>query len=473
MAAIPSIPIPFLKSGIIRTAAIDEVLSPQDSVEFALNVHFDRLGAVELRKGLTLLGSQIGGSAILGLGAYRNNARTTFAALANMDGSVYSYTGSSWSAVRSALTSTSKARYTNFVDYIFMANGNQAISTYNGSGSFGSINVADLPSGADFIENYRSRVWAAVASSDKLYYSDVVTTSNTITGGTSFIQVSPQDGDKITGLKRHPRALLVFKNNYIYRVFSINSTDPDPSIFRGTYSQESIIEGKNGISYHHPTGFYNFVFDGQQEEISRPIIDIVRAIPRSYYENISGWSDDDHKFWSIGDITLEGVDFTNVVVRYTISTQVWSIYSYASEPRSSVLYDDGTDLIQLIGDDAGKIFKFDNGTTDNGTAIFYDLQTHWIYFTNIKSNKKTISEIGTLHENANGGNLSYQIDTDTPNKWRPIGSLQKDLYQVDKLNAKDFTRIRFRLSGSSSGSPFIFRGWEVLNMVTEGKIKKL
>jgi len=137
------------------------------------------------------------------------------------------------------------------------------------------------------------------------------------------------------------------------------------------------------------------------------------------------------------------------------------------------LYDDGTDLIQLIGDDAGNVLKFDNGTTDNGSAIFYDLQTHWMYFTNIKSEKKTISEIGTLHENANGGNLSYQIDTDTANKWRPIGSLQKDLYQVDKLNAKDFTRIRFRLSGSSSGSPFIFRGFELLNMITAGAIKKL
>lgn len=473
MAVIPNLSLPILQNGVVREQAVDEVLAPENTAQFALNLHFDRIGALQLRKGMTAVGGQIASNtAILGIANYRNNARTVYRALAKVGASVYAFNESSWSSVRSGLTASGKARFANFIDLTYMVNGNanEVCSTFNGT-TFGTSNVASLPKG-DFIEQYRSRIWVGDSSTDNLYYSDVVGTDNTLTGGTSYLQISPQDGEKMTGLKRHPRALLVFKNNHIYRVFSINSTDPDPSILRGTYSQESIVETKNGIYYHHPTGFYQFVFDGEQREISRPIIDIVQAIPRSYYENVSGWSEDDAVCWSVGDITLDGVSFTNVVCRYTISTQIWTVYSTASEVRSAGQYDNGTNIYNLVGDDNGYVLQWGAGTTDNGTAISYDLITHWVYFTQIKSSVKSISEIACLHENAQGGNLTYQMNTDRPNEWRPIGTIRKALYETFNVNAQNFTRIRFRLSGHSAGSVFTFRGFEALNMTTNGELKK-
>jgi len=474
MAAIPKLPLPLYRDGIIREDAIDQSLVPETSVEFAMNLNFDSLGAVRLRRGLTVVDGQIAsGTPILGIGLYRNNARTTFRSLANVGTAVYDYSGANWTAVRSGLTSGGKADFANFLDLTYMVNGNgnQACQTYNGS-TFGTTNVGSLPAG-DFVEQYRSRIWVGDASTDQVFFTDVVSTSQTLSGGSSFLQISPQDGESMTGLKRHARALLVFKNNHIYRIFSINSTDPDPSILRGTYSKESIIEAKNGIYYHHPTGFYKFVFDGEQNEISRPIIDIVNAIPRAYYEDVSGWDDENHCYWSIGDITLGGVSFTNIVVRYTISTQVWTVHSYASEIRSAGLYDDGTnDLAQFVGDDDGTVLQFDTGTTDNGNAIYYDLITHPYTFTNISSTLKSISEIAAIHEDAEGGNISYQLDKDRPNVWRPLETIRQELYQVMKLAAKDFMRITFRLSGNTSGSPFLFRGFEMLNLITEGEVKK-
>lgn len=465
---------PYIK-GMVREAAVDSPMSPPDSVELSLNLHTDTIGAMKLRKGLTLLGAQVeAGAPVLGIGNYRNNAGTTYRALAKVDTDLYAYNGSTWSSIRNTLVAASKMRYTNFVDYTFMVNGHGAlgddIKSYNGT-AIGTTNVASLPKG-DFIENYRSRIWVADNSVDKLYYSDVVTTSNTITGGTAFIQISPADGEKIRGLKRSPRSLLVFKENHIYRVYNINSVDPDPAINRGTYSQDSIIESKSGIHYHHPTGFYDYVDGGEQKEISRPIIDIIQAIPRSYYDNVSGWADEDHLYWSVGDITLGGVAFNNVVCAKTLSTENWTIYSYGSEIRSAGLYDSGTSLIQLVGDDAGNVLQFNTGTTDNGTPIFYDLQTHWLYVSQLRTSAKSFTELSTLHENAQGGNLEFQIDTDSPNKWRPIKGLTRNLYQIDSLNAKDFTRIRFRFVGNSTGSPFLFRGWEFLNLLVGGQIKK-
>lgn len=460
--------IPSIKNGIVREASVDQSLSPQDSVELAINVNFDSIGAITRRDGLTRFGTQQSGS-VNGMGFFRNNAATIHAALAKINTDVYANIGSGWTSVRSGLTVSSKARFTNLVDYTFMVNGNanQVCATWSGSGSFGSTNVASLPKG-DFIENYRNRIWIADNSDDKLYYSDVVNTNSTITGGTSFIQVSPADGQKMRGLIRHPKALLVFKENNIYRVFNPNSADPDPAINRGTYSQESIIQAKDGIYYHHPTGFYKFVFDGDQEEISLPISDIVKAIPRTSYESIVGWADDNHILWSIGDITLDGISFSNLVVRRTISTKVWTVYSYPTQITSSTLYDSGSTLVPLLGDESGNVLQFDTGVDDFGTVIHYDVITHWITFSSLQSLQKNLAQVVALHENAEGTQLEFQIDMDnvrnTTNSWRPLGQIKKALTQTLGLKANNFYRIRFRIFGNSSGTPFKFRSLDFLDL---------
>ena len=503
------IPITVGTLGIVRAAAVDEFSASPESVELAINLSFDKIGAVELRNGLTTLGAQISASPILGMSNYRNNAGTTYGLLAKVSSVVYNFNGSNWSSVRTGLSNTSKARFTNFLDLTYMVDGNagSAVATFNGSiwsavrtslsstskarftnfldltymvdgnggsavatydgSAFGSTNIGSLPKGDD-IENYRSRIWVADSATDKVYYTDVVSTSQTISGGTSFIQVSPQDGEKITALKRYPDALLVFKQNHISRILSPTSADPDPRIFRGTYSKESIIETKSGLFYHHPTGFYKFVYSGDQEEISRPIIDVVEAISRANYENINGWADSDHCYWSVGDITLDGLAYANVVCRYTISTQVWTLYSYASEIKRSALYDDGTLLRLIVGDENGYPFVFDSGLTDNGTPIFYDLQTHPLYLTSTKMTEKEITEISAVHENAQGAYISHKADN---GNWSKPLTITKDIVQAFTTSAK-FKKIRLRFSGNSIGNSLIFRSWELLQVLITGTSKK-
>lgn len=141
---------------------------------------------------------------------------------------------------------------------------------------------------------------------------------------------------------------MVFKQNHIYRIFGVNSADPDPFVLRGTYSAQSIVETKSGIFYHHPTGIYQFMYSGDQKEISRPIVDFIEAVPRTYWEEVSGWNNGDSVSWSLGDLIVKGVAYTNVVVRYSISTEVWTIYSYSSELLCSGTYDDGTNSYTIV-----------------------------------------------------------------------------------------------------------------------------
>lgn len=463
-----------IQNGIIRSASVDDVLVPENTAQFAQNFNFDRIGAITLRKGITTLGAAPeAGQIVLGMTNYRNNAGTTYKLLAKLHTQVWTYDGTSWASIRTGLTATSKTRFTNFVDYTFMVNGNgnEACQTYNGSGSFGTTNATNLQKG-DCIENYRSRIWIANSATDKVYYSDVVTTTNTITGGTSFIQVSPQDGESITALKRHSRALLVFKQNHIYRIYSINSADPDPMISVGTYSQESVVDAKDGIYYHHSSGFYKYVDGGQQLEISKPIDDIVKAIPRANWGNVCGWCDEDHIYWSVGDVTLDGIAYNNFVVCYTISTQIWSHSSYAVEIRSASPYDNGTTRVLTVGDNTGYVYTFNSGNSDAGTPIHFDLQTHWLYFSQLKSDNKSFTEMAVNHENAEGSQISYMIDKDKDSTWRPLGQIEKQLYDIKKVNAKNFSRIKFRISGNSIGSQVIIRGFEILNMIVSPALRK-
>ena len=182
MAKLQQIPLPFFQE-MITTGAIDEVLALPESVSLAINFDFDCIGASKSRKGTTLIGTPGASTTTLCMGSYINTAGTAYRLLTKVGTTVYGYNGSSWSSIRTSLGATSKARFTTLVDYIFMVDGNAGgvVATWNGSSNFGSTNVASLPKG-DFIENYRSRIWIADAATDKLYYSDVVTTSNTITG---------------------------------------------------------------------------------------------------------------------------------------------------------------------------------------------------------------------------------------------------------------------------------------------------
>lgn len=363
-----------------------------------------------------------------------------------------------------------------FLDSEWVTNGTNAMQTWNGGGGdFGTTNAVGAPV-AKFIENFRSRAWGANTSSypSRVYYSSTPSGTPlaiTWTGtGTGYIDISPGDGEDITGIKKFARSLLVFKNNFIYPINSINDTEPDPQIFVGTYSQESIVLGKDGVYFHHPSGIYRLRRgETTPKEISRPIYGFIKNIPSSSYENVGGWKDDDHIYESIGDITIDGVSFVNIVARWTISTEVWTIYSYSRELRVGCDYDNGTTIFQIAGDTDGKIYKLNIGKTDDEDPIHYSLITQWYNLTGLRSKTTTITKLAGLCKNAQGSRIEWQNQDDSYYKWHKIGQLEKTDTIFDSQNIRG-NKIRFRLSGSSSGDPFIFQGLEILTGVDEGVV---
>jgi len=265
--------------------------------------------------------------------------------------------------------------------------------------------------------------------------------------------------------------LLLFKQNHIYRVYSTSNVDPYPAYNVGTYSQESIVQGKDGVYFHHSSGFYKFTYDSQPTEISRRVIDFIKAIPRTSYTNIVGIYDGyDAIKWSIGPVTVEGVSYKNCQMRYSISTQVWTIYDFDSTAFTALIrYDDGTTIEQIAGTSTGLVGKLDTGNTDFDNKIYFEIIDRWRSYAEMYSHSKKIDGISVLSENGGGSLIQYQAEKTEPNVWKTIGTLNESYATLlPSTEIDDFNQIRFRIRGNSTGAQIVLNGIEIITLSDEG-----
>lgn len=462
---------------MIRSAQLNDTVTPENSVQLSLNMNFDRVGAWQTRPGVATFA------------ASRNGSITSFGTL-NIQGGVkrlFSQVGTDisaliagvWSSVRTC-TTTNKARYSQWLNRTYMVNGVDALQCSSGgafSAEAGFVPATTMPVGHFIQAGFDGRIWIGNKDTDALYYSDIVQfappSTYTLTyTATNYIQtLSSQDGESMTGLFRVPRALLVFKQNHIYRVYNSGNIDPYPAYNVGTYSQESIVQAKDGLYFHHSSGFYKFNYDGQPTEISKRIVDVVKNIPRSAYENVVGIYDGyDAVKWSIGAVTIEGVAYTNLQMRYTISTQVWTIYDFpGNDITALVTFDDGTGIYQTVGTAAGRVGQLDSGNDDFGEPITYDFIDRWRSFLEMYSKSKNLNGASVLSLNGGGAKLQIQTDKAGANVWEDVDTLTEE-YSSLFPNAKtgDFNMMRFRIQGKTKGSPIVFTGIEILSITDKG-----
>lgn len=481
MATTKDIKLPYPTEGVIRSAQLNDTVAPENAIELAVNMNFDRIGAIQTRLGISTYASALAG-AIIAFGTLSIQATAVRRLLAQVADDIFSWDGATWTTVR-GLSGSTKARFSQFLNLTFMVNGNSTIAgtdnpaSFDGT-TFGTTNVpASLPKG-DYIQaGFEGRIWVADKALDRLYYTDIVQpvgAGYVITANTpcDFIEkFSPQDGQSITGLFRIQKALLVFKQNNIYRVYGASSVDPYPAYYVGTYSQESIVQAKDGIYFHHSSGFYKFAYDSQPIEISRRVKDFVDNIQRSNYENVVGIFDGkDAVEWAVGSVTVSGVTFSNCIMRYTISTQVWTIYDVNTEsPKAMVLYDDGTNIIPVVGTGTGKVGKLNDGNTDFGLPIIWEFITGWVSFIEQWSHVKDLSGMAVYTQNGAGATVQFQKDKQTENEWTDVGTLKQEFMSLfPNMNTNDFNKICFRIKGQSIGDPIIYEGMEFLALQDKG-----
>lgn len=462
--------------GVIRPAEVDDSLIPEGAVTEAMNFHFDRKGAATVRAGLARVGTTVTTTdayPCVGL----HNAIGTLITVFSGGGSsrIYSFSGGSWGTSLSGGTASVRIRFVNFGSFTIVPNflyNTLSSMVFWGAGADGSsywktsgnpINPQSLWGyNPQLVEVYKSRVYAAGDTSisgnpSRLFYSSVITGAGDITWdpAVDFVDINPGDGEGITALKRFSLELLIMKPNYIYR-FRTSGVDPDPLIKIGTRSHESVVEGKRGVYFNHDTGFYRYS-GGYPAEISRAISDFVSAIPFSQLDDIVAWKDGDHIYWSVGNLTISEVAgsvlWRNVVLRYTESSDLWTIYSYPTDIRAGEAYVTSTSSSIVVGTSTGVVALVNSGNADLGEPIKYRLITKWYEWEGIE-NRKVLQELAVLSEKAQGVMLMYQVDDDEA--WHGGDQLKKFITIVKP--SQSFHRIRFKVSGVSSNEAVVFLG---------------
>ena len=468
-----------------RIGRVSNFLLPDGAVTTAKNVHFDELGQVELRQGSTLLNAQVSDNyPCLGLHYLKGtNSQLLVVFSDGTNNDIYYKNAGSWTKILEDQTKDLKNRFTTFLDQAIVVNGTDVATAWFGTGAFSQntgtgandLNLDDMDSyKCTLVENFKARVYMAgnTTTPSRLFFSTVASSTPHITWAptTDWVDVGVNDGSNITALKKYAYDLLVFKTKFLYRYRGSAGVDPEPLINIGTPSQEAVVEGKKGVYYFSsdPVGIYVYT-GGQPVEISRAVSDFLEAIPSTYFTTVNGYTeaDGDHICFNIGDVTVGGVSWTNVVLRYTISSQVWTVYSYPYEIRRGVIWDNATNNVLIGGDSDGNILTMNSGLTDNTTAIEYDLITKY-YELGLLSESNVINKMSAISSKAQGGLIAFQVDDKAD--WHEIGQLKKFVTIFKNTNIKG-KRVRFKIYGSSIVAPFQFLGFELLEIINKGFIE--
>lgn len=383
------------------TSNVNENIRPQNSVKRAINVDFDEeIGSAVTRLGTSLINAQLeAGKNILGLHNFRDTDSTAHKLIAfvNNSGDTNSigYNVETGAAITGLTTQTAslKHRMLTFLDSVLIVNGTDAPKSYNGATvitTAGAFDLANIPFAEPSIcIEWLDRVYLIgdAANPDRLYYSSTPTSGAiSWTSGNGFIDVEPEDGGgTITGLGKVPGYLLIFKERSLKR-WNFDSAFPETLIEQGTPSHESIINSGGVCAFFSASskdtrGFY-ITNGGRPIAIShdraRNVKKWVDAIPQANEANIAGWGTPRFFMWSIGDVTVDGVAYTNVVLRWNKVLDQWSIRSYPTEFKVFATFvSSGTNVI-VGGDDDGNVVELDaNGVyTDNGNTIHYEVAHH-------------------------------------------------------------------------------------------------
>lgn len=467
---------------------INENIVPKNSLAYAMNLDFDEeLGSAVSRLGTGAIGSQlVDNNAILGLHDFRYGASGANKLLAaiNASGGATSvvYDVEAGTTVTTGLTASTKMRFLTFLDSVLMINGADAERSYNGTTVIttgGAFDLANIPSSnkVKYCEEFLDRVYVAgdTAEPDRLYYSGVASSGAVSwTSGNGNVDIEPENGGGgITGLSKVPGYLLIFKERSMHR-WNYDSAFPESLVDIGTPSQESVVKSAGLCAFFSASsgdslGFY-VTNGGRPISIShlraKNIKKWVDAIPRSYHTSVSGWATETHFGWSVGDLTVDGVSYTNVVLRWSIKTGEWSIRSYPTEFKvfSNFVDSSGNNVI-VGGDDDGTVIQLDKPSTytdyPSTTPIFWELRTQEEDF-DYNQQKEIAKRIVVVSRNAE--NATAQVYADGL-LVQNMGSVNKDVSELLLSRRIIGNYFQFAIAGKQTGGRATIKELEIPNVL--------
>lgn len=366
-------------------------------VAFAYNIDFDDVyGHMKTRRGSQVRGGSLPGD-VQGLFSLREFGTSIPMAAINTGGStdMYYYNGSWIQSTGWQNKVNNKHRFAQMNGTVFVVNGADQMQETNNGDTFSQTNSFTSMSNLPYITRYRGRI-IAMDNQATIYFSTIVDPNSSpfITWPSeNFITINPEDGGYAAGFAEVDGGLLVFKNNGYYRVdITSSSVQPDNLYEVGAVHQEAIAVGRGMCFFYSGKAVYVTNGTDRPQEISRPVRDLIRRIVS--YEDVYMSANEEFMYMACGNITTkDNTTYVNVVLRYSINNDAWTLFSYPS-PVYHMFYIENQQ--ELLAGSNNNVYEIEVDTpTDSGSGISFSARLN-DFDANDRSQQKSLLQRFTV-----------------------------------------------------------------------------
>lgn len=362
---------------------------PKGYLADALNC-FIRSEEIVKRKGYTIIGNDLGSAACQGIKGVRF-ADTTKRIYAVFNGTVYSRTDSgsanAWTSLGGTLHASDPVDIVVANNNVYFFDGTNTVVKVNSSNTLSTVSAIPIGKGAKWFHN-SMYIFGVSGAPNDIRVSDLGD-PETYTGGTSTtIPINPNDGDFVTGLGILKDELMVFKTQRIWAITGFGTATLDANDINerlsgfGTLAYRSIINIGNDLLYlgflgdiPHvrslqrtrfgtivDAGLISINIEGTMNGLNKAQLDKCAAI----FDGRNAWFAVANGASSTNNLVVMYDTITEGWVRHTgINASCWDSFTIANTPQ---LY-----FGEASGD--SKAYVLDTSTSDNGTAINFQLIT--------------------------------------------------------------------------------------------------
>lgn len=335
----------------VQTKTSDILMAEDESKEI-VNCDLSKYGIIQKRCGYTQMGDQItSGKDILGLVQYYASDGTSQLIAgcntsndANIQISARTQQNYYWNVYNGAYPN-SKFEGANFIDYLFLvgysADDDTFLPTMCWNGTIGSTttNLTNCPqgkyivlvngylliiNGKDPTNRFTSRVWWATPPTT---YPLSLTWDN----ANNWWDFEPHNGQEITGATANFNRAIIFKNTSTHVFDPVGQDAKMISNSIGCDSHRSIQNAGNFTIFYNRKGVY--ATNGQDIQlISNPVEKFIDAINQdNIFDICAGVKDNKYYKLFIGDVEVDGTDYTNCELAYDVLQNAWTVNELANK----------------------------------------------------------------------------------------------------------------------------------------------
>jgi hypothetical protein len=223
-----------------------------------------------------------------------------------------------------------------------------------------------IPKG-QIIQIHRERLFVSVDPNNpnKIYYSNAFLPHFMQVGtNLDFLEISPEDGDEITGIPIQLGVMICIKKNTIRKIHISSATSganpktwyaDDPVSWIGSPAVYSITQTPNGVYFLGWDHWY--VFDGAGSKPVMPEFDTEDILPAAYSDTV-GFYHEGVMLAAYTDLTLAS-QFHNRIMRYNLK-------------RQKLSYDQWTSATPSTGINGANCFASKSGDDETGELYYGD-----------------------------------------------------------------------------------------------------